>query len=878
VSASPADTRSNSLARAAFDLAQADPARAVELAEPAIRDARSRSDPLDLSIAQQALGLALRSLERPQESSVQLRRAVRTAEEAGLGRQAGRARMSLAVSLLYLGRRGQALRMLDLAAGELSGIELAQLDVQRAIVLWLLGRPAAAAERIPAAVRELRAAGERGWEARGLNVLGLTGVELGRYAEADEAFRKAEQQFAALGQHADAAGNRHNRGWCAGLLGDIPAALRHIEEAERQFAALQLPLVELRLDRARLLLDAGLAREAFAEADRLATELSARQERSAHADALLVMADAALAAGDPDQAGVVARRAAALCRRQGRAGRAAIAAQLSVRARWAAGERGRPLFRAASAAAADLRAEGLVVPADHALLLAGRLALELGDRATARDLLGRVARGRSRGPASGRSQAWFAEALLRLDRADRRGAFAALTAGFRVLDAYGAGLGALELRAHVASYAADLVATGRSLAVETGRAGPVLRWSELGRGLALRLPPIRPPEDPQLAAALAELRRLAGQPPGPGRNRREEELRNDVRRRALRVEGRSGEPPWSQPSSAELTRVLDGAALVSLVVVAGVMHAVVVAGGRTVLRAIGGLAPISWEAGFLGMWIRRALLPAAPEARQAAALVQAERSADRVDRLLFGPVADLIGDRDLVVVPPAALATLPWLLLPTAAGRTLSTAPSLASWYAATVRPARSGPTVLVAGPDLEFAETEIRTVAGSHRDPVLLAGPDAASAAVLAAMDGARIVHIAAHGEVRADSPLFSALRLADGPLMAYDLLRLDQPPDLVVLSACDSAAAGGPGEELLGLPVAMLHCGVRTVIASVAKVPDAAGPELMALLHATMAGGVPAHDALARTVHLVRDRDAPPLLRAGAGVFLAVGGTPGR
>ncbi|HEV7658146.1 MAG TPA: CHAT domain-containing protein [Mycobacteriales bacterium] len=873
MSAGLSDTPDGSLARAAFDLAQADPARAVELAGPAIRDARRRADPLDLSVAQQALGLALRSLEQPRESTVALRRAVRTAEDAGLTHQAGQSRMSLAVSLLYLGRHGQSLRQLDLAAAELTGIELAQLDVQRGIVLWLLGRPAAAAERVPAALSRLRAAGESRWEARGLNVLGLTGVELGRYGEADDAFRRAEQQFAALGQLADAAGNRHNRGWCAGLLGDIPAALRHLEEAERQFAALHLPLVELRLDRARLLLDAGLAREALVTADRLAAELSARGERSAYADALLVAAEAALAAGDHVRAATLARQAAGLYDRQHRTGKLALATHLAVRARWAAGERGRRLLRAASAVADDLRAEGLLAPAGQALLLAGRLARELGDGPEARDLLGRVARGRHRGPASGRSQAWYAEAMLRLDRGDRRGAFAALGAGFRVLDAYGAGLGALELRAHVSSYAADLVAAGRTLAVGTGRAEQVLRWSELGRGLALRLPRVRPPDDPELATALAGLRRLAAQPDSAARRRQEEELRDRVRRRALRVEGRSGERPWSLPDAAGLERALGGAALVSLVVVGGTVHAVVVAGRRRVLRAVGPAAPVDWEAGFLGMWTRRALQPGSAT-RGATALAEALRSAERLDGLLFGPLADLIGDRDLVVVPPAPLAVLPWSLLPVAADRTVSLAPSLASWYAATVRPARPGPTVLVAGPDLEHAEAEVRALAAGAPNAIVLTGVDAGSAAVLAAMDGAGIAHLAAHGDVRADSPLFSALRLADGPLMAYDLGRLDRPPELVVLSACDSAAAGGPGEELLGLPVAMLHSGVRTVIASVAKVPDAVAPEVMTRLHAAMADGAPPQHALARTVRELRD--APPLLRAAAAAFVAVGGTP--
>jgi hypothetical protein len=48
----------------------------------------------------------------------------------------------------------------------------------------------------------------------------------------------------------------------------------------------------------------------------------------------------------------------------------------------------------------------------------------------------------------------------------------------------------------------------------------------------------------------------------------------------------------------------------------------------------------------------------------------------------------------------------------------------------------------------------------------------------VMAAIDGAWLVHMAAHGTFRADSPLFSAIELDDGPLTVYDLERLRRAP----------------------------------------------------------------------------------------------------
>ena len=46
-----------------------------------------------------------------------------------------------------------------------------------------------------------------------------------------------------------------------------------------------------------------------------------------------------------------------------------------------------------------------------------------------------------------------------------------------------------------------------------------------------------------------------------------------------------------------------------------------------------------------------------------------------------------------------------------------------------------------------------------------------------LAALDGAGLAHIAAHGSFRSESPMFSSLQLADGPLTVDDIHRLVAP-----------------------------------------------------------------------------------------------------
>ena len=85
----------------------------------------------------------------------------------------------------------------------------------------------------------------------------------------------------------------------------------------------------------------------------------------------------------------------------------------------------------------------------------------------------------------------------------------------------------------------------------------------------------------------------------------------------------------------------------------------------------------------------------------------------------------------------------------------------------------------MVAGPGLAHAAEEVAEVA-AHPPRRRHAGrPDGASVErVKAAIDGADLAHVAAHGTFRSDNPLFSSLHLADGPLTVYDLEALRRAP----------------------------------------------------------------------------------------------------
>ena len=143
--------------------------------------------------------------------------------------------------------------------------------------------------------------------------------------------------------------------------------------------------------------------------------------------------------------------------------------------------------------------------------------------------------------------------------------------------------------------------------------------------------------------------------------------------------------------------------------------------------------------------------------------------------------------------------------------------------------------------------------------------------AAVLRAVDGARLVHLAVHGTFRADSPMFSGLALADGDLVVHDLESLRVAPDRVVLAACESADGAVVGsDELLGIVSTLVRLGSRGVLAALGPLADRTAPAVMETVHRHLAAGLDLPGALAAARAAAgSDRTT----RAAAASLLAVG-----
>ena len=443
-----------------------------------------------------------------------------------------------------------------------------------------------------------------------------------------------------------------------------------------------------------------------------------------------------------------------------------------------------------------------------------------------------------------------------------------MRAGLRVLDELQAGLGASDLRAHAAAHTSELARLGVELALESGRPRAVLAAAERARATSLRFRSARPPDDEALVADLAALREVEaeiGADGGPSAAllARRTAIESAIRDRARHAagEGRAA-VAGSAPALEATVKALGDRTLVEYVEAAGYLHAVTVHRGRCRLHRLGPVAEVEGELARLVAGLHWLTVGRASDA----VVRLVTDCSSRLDALLMAPVSASRGA--LVIVPTGDLASLPWSLLPSCAGRAVSVAPSAALWTRAATAPSTGSGVLLAHGPGLEHAAAEVRAIARIRPDAARLVGRKARAADVLAAMDGTATTHLATHGTFRADNPMFSQLHLADGPLTVYDLERLAVPPRQVVLASCDSARSGVVGgEEVLGLAAVLLSLGTQVIVAATLPVPDAASRTLMVGLHRHLAAGLAMAEALARArADLLRD-PSPAALVAAAG-----------
>lgn len=843
--------------------------------------------PYDASVAHQAAGIVLREFGDVHQGVSELRSALRLARQTGLIDREVECLASLGVALVYAGHTVAGLAAFDRAVRMSRGVLTGHVLHRRALVLWTLGRHVAALEDARRAIAILRRAGDRLWTARALNARGLAHLSLGLPGRADADFVAAGLLFAEAGQDLESVYEVHNRGLVAFSLGDLPAALSLFDEAAARYRELGVPIADHSIDRCLVLLAAGLVTDALAEADAAVSELDRVHGRDIKkAQLLLIAANCALARAQPQVAQERAQAAYRLFRAQQSAWWQAHAVRVLAQARYTGGPVTPQLLRQADRLAVWLETMGSSEAA-HAHLLAGRVARDLGRRSDADRHFVAAAQSRRRGAALPRASGWLAEAL-RAEAADNsRRLLTACRRGLEVLDEHRFTLGASELRAQATAHGAELAALAQRYAVRAHRPRLLLVWSERWRSTALSVPPARRPHaDAELNVGLAALRdvmrrleqaRHQAQPAAGARReqqrleREQQRLEGAVRACALRAQGNGGSPGREVVNAADLLDRLGQARLVEIVDIDGTLYVLVCGAGRVRQFAAGRTEEAARAAG-MALFALRRLARNRPGNGVAGALAILGTVGPKLQDALLGPGVRWLGEGPVVIVPPARLHSIPWALLPALGDRPVSIAPSAGAWMRGhDLTPPSRQRVMLARGPGLASNGAEVPVLARLYDDVTMLAGQDATARNVLQQLDGAWLAHIAAHGSFRADSPLFSSLRLQDGPLTVYDFEQLQHAPYRLVLPSCDSGVLAPTGaDELLGVVSSLLPLGTAGIVAAVSPLNDHAVVPVMLALHRHLRAG----QTLAEAVLSVRHGlTGDPIRQATAVSLVALG-----
>ncbi len=865
----------NPAARLGFDLVQRDPPAAHRLLGAVLDDPQAEA--VERATALWGLGRLATDANDISTALIRFPEAVRTASDTPDDQRptliAG-IRVSWSVALNMAGQTDAAMDQLALAEPDLDGAALGRLRMQRAVLLAAGGQRAAAVAEYDEGLPLLLAGGDELAAARLLSNRGVAHLQLGQLRLAERDFRAAEELAVRLEQHLLAAGATHNAAYLDGRLGRVPEALHGFAVARQRYAAIGSPgryLSDLDIDEAGVLLEAGLGEEATEVAGRVVAACRRDGNRSQLAEALVTMARAQLLAGQWAGARESAQEAEGLCDDDGRDAWSAISHYLVLSAERGGAPSGEGLRDVVRLRRLVTRLDrhGWAVEAIELRALMARGALHAGRPQLAAGLLRDAARARRSANARVRAEAWLTIALGHLAAGRPTAARRALADGLRTVERYRSTLGTGELRSAAGRLGAGLAELGVELAVDDHDGRRVLAWAERWRAGALGLPPAEPIDVP--ADLLDRLRQarltVAEHPAGAAATDELARLELAVGRAMRARRGAATGPP--SPPDRRLAGQLDQLGrrvLVEFLHSRGRLHAVVCRDGRVALHDLGGLDAARLHADHLRFAVRR-LASGREHTGQRRARAAFELAAGELDGLLFGPLRAAIDGRPLLVVPSADLHQVMWSALPTAdRPGGLVTAPSLA-WWSADRPPTGGGGSVLVAGPDLAHAEGEVGALATLLPGARQLTGPDATVDAVLAAMSGADVVHLAVHGTFRADNPWFSTLQLADGHVHLHELDRVRAAPDTVVIAACSSGRSRVlAGDELLGTAAAFAGLGVRTIIAPQAPIADQASTAVALAVHRARLDGTSPAEAVAATMRAALNAGDGPTAAAAA------------
>lgn len=186
---------------------------------------------------------------------------------------------------------------------------------------------------------------------------------------------------------------------------------------------------------------------------------------------------------------------------------------------------------------------------------------------------------------------------------------------------------------------------------------------------------------------------------------------------------------------------------------------------------------------------------------------------------------------------------------------------------------------------ELHLAQPEIETIADAYRNNGALIGEPCIQKnaterqfwSLAKQVVAGGILHVACHGDFVTGDPMSSGLLLADGKIDATELVRRRLACDEVVLSSCSTGQrpteVGGvtlTGDDIVGLPGALLEAGARSVLVSIPPARDDAAMQFMTIYHDhRAAGSLPLEAAQATQLEMLSNSLYPPELWVGFTVY---------
>ncbi|XP_078364102.1 tetratricopeptide repeat protein 28-like [Oculina patagonica] len=257
--------------------------------------------------------------------------------------------------------------------------------------------------------------------------------------------------------------------------------------------------------------------------------------------------------------------------------------------------------------------------------------------------------------------------------------------------------------------------------------------------------------------------------------------------------------------------------------------------------------------------------------------------------MIIAPVADLLEEPEIIIVPDRSLYKVPFAALPDETGKYLSETfririvPSLTTLKLIQNSPAdyhsQTG-ALIVGDPDVGKVRYNRRLknilrlpCAGKEAEMIgellgvqPLLGQQATKQAVLERINSASLIHFAAHGNAERGEIALSPLRNIDRIpreedylLTMSDISQVQLRAKLVILSCCHSGSGEIRAEGVVGIARAFLGSGARSVLVALWALEDSATEHFMRRFYEHLVRGESASESLHEAMKWMRSNGFP-------------------